>query len=131
MSKTIRQSVTLKATPHQVYEALMDSRRHSQFTGARAAISREVGGEITAYDGYVTGRNIELEPGRRIVQTWRGSDWPEGAESQVTFSLTAVPGGTRLHFTHRGVPDGEYESIKQGWIDYYWTPLKAMLGGAK
>ncbi len=28
MSKTIRQSVTFKATPHQVYEALMDSRKH-------------------------------------------------------------------------------------------------------
>jgi activator of HSP90 ATPase len=130
VSKTIRQSVTLKATPHQVYEALMDSRRHSQFTGAKATISREVGGEITTYDGYITGRNLELEPDRRIVQTWRANDWLEGLESQVTFSLTAVPGGTRLSLTHRGVPDGEYESIKQGWIAYYWTPLKVMLAGA-
>jgi hypothetical protein len=28
-TKTIRQWVTFKASPHEVYEALMDSRKHS------------------------------------------------------------------------------------------------------
>jgi hypothetical protein len=25
------------------------------------------------------------------------------------------------------VPDDKYEDIKQGWKDYYWAPMKAML----
>lgn len=25
------------------------------------------------------------------------------------------------------VPDQHYASIKQGWIEYYWKPMKGML----
>ena len=56
----------------------MDSRRHAKFTGAKARISREIGGKIQAYEGYVDGVNLEIVPNRKIVQSWRGSDWPEG-----------------------------------------------------
>jgi activator of HSP90 ATPase len=131
MSRTIRQTVTFKAAPHQVYDALMDSRRHAQFTGDAARISREAGGEIMAYGGYIAGHNVELIPDKKIVQTWRASDWPAGHESRVAFVLAPVPAGTRLHFTHSGVLDDQYESIKQGWIDYYWTPMKALFDGDK
>jgi uncharacterized protein YndB with AHSA1/START domain len=127
MSKLIRQSVTFKATPHAVYEALMDSRKHAKFTGGGAKISRKVGGEIMAYDGYITGRNLELVPDEKIVQAWHASEWEAGHPSKVTFKLTAVPGGTRLSFTHSGVPDQFVEDIRQGWIDSYWVPMKAML----
>ena len=128
MPKIIRQSVTLKATPHAVYEALMDSRKHARFTGDAASISRKVGGRIMAYGGYITGTNLELAPDKKIVQTWHAADWAEGHTSRVTFKLaSAKGGGTRLAFTHSGVPDEHYESIKQGWIDNYWTPMKNML----
>lgn len=127
MSKPIRQTATFKATPHAVYEALMDSRKHAKFTGSAAKISRKVGGEMMAYGGYITGKNLELVPDQKIVQEWRGSEWPAGHTSRVTFKLTPVKGGTRLTFTHTGVPDDQVASIKQGWIDNYWLPMKAML----
>ena len=125
-TKTIRQSATVNATPHEVYEAILDSRKHSKFTGDKAVISRKVGGGHSAFGGYATGKNMELVPDAKIVQSWRASDWPEGAMSQVTYALAAVPAGTRLTFTHSGVPEAEAESIKGGWIEHYWTPLKAM-----
>lgn len=127
MSKLIRQTVTFKATPHAVYEALMDSRQHSKFTQSPAKISRKVGGAISAYGDYITGSNLELEPDQKIVQAWHGGEWPEGHMSKVTFKLAPVPGGTRLSFTHSGVPDKFVEDIRQGWIDNYWAPMKAML----
>ena len=126
MATVIRQSVTFKASPHAVFEALMDSRKHTKFTGSAARISRKVGGAIWAYDGYITGANLELVRDQKIVQAWHGSDWPEGHMSRVTFKLTRVKGGTRLTFTHRGVPPEHVASIKQGWIESYWQPLKAM-----
>lgn len=125
--KTIRQSVTFKATPHEVYEALMDSRRHGRFTGAKARVSRKVGGRWSVFGGGLSGTNLELVPDRKIVQSWRSSDWPEGHYSRATFALRRVSGGTRLSFTQSGVPDAHVASIKQGWIDYYWTPMRAML----
>jgi activator of HSP90 ATPase len=126
MSKLIRQQVTIHASPHEVYEALMDSRKHAEFTGDEADISREVGGSFTAGSGYISGTNLELVPDGKIVQAWHASDWPEGHMSRVTFRMTAAQGGTRLDFTHSGVPVEHYDDIKQGWIDYYWIPLKAM-----
>jgi len=130
MPKVIRQAVTFKATPHEVYELLMDSRKHAAFTGAAASISRKVGGSVSAYDGYATGTNLALDPDCGIVQTWRASDWPADCVSRVTFHLAAVEAGTRLTFTQRGVPDESYESVKRGWIDYYWNPMKAMLASS-
>jgi activator of HSP90 ATPase len=127
VSKPIQQTVTFKANPHEVYEALMDSKKHAAFSGSRASISREVGGEYSAYDGYITGKNVELAPDRKIVQSWRASDWPEGKFSTVTFVLLPIPEGTRLNFTHVEVPDGTEAEFEQGWIDNYWEPMKKML----
>ena len=126
-TKTIKQSVTLKANPHNVYEALMDSRKHSQFTGGKASISGEVGGKFSAFDGYCEGINLQLVPDKKIVQLWRSTDWPEGHYSTASFSLKEISNGTRLTFTQTGVPEDDYEDIKQGWYDYYWDPMKQML----
>ncbi len=125
--KTIRQAITFKASPREVYEALMDSRKHAKFTGGNAAISRKAGGKFSAFDGYCYGTNLELVKDKMIVQSWRASDWPEGLFSKATFALKAISGGTRLTFTQNGVPENQYSSIKQGWIDFYWNPLKKML----
>jgi activator of HSP90 ATPase len=127
MSRTIRQVVIFAARPHDLYEALMDSKKHTSFTGDKAIISRQVGGSIEAGDGYISGTNLELIPDQKIVQAWRGSDFPEGVMSKATFSLKAVEGGTRLTFTHSGVPDELLDSIKDGWLEFYWQPLAAWL----
>ena len=127
MSKSIRQTATFKATPHEVYEILMDSKKHAQFTGGEAKISRKEGGKFTISGGDISGENLELVPDKKIVQSWRYSDWPEGVYSKATFELEAIEKGTRLTFTQSGVPDDKYEDIKQGWKDYYWAPMKAML----
>jgi len=128
-TKTIEQSVTFNACPHDVYEALMDSEKHSQFSGAKASISREVGGSFTAYDGALSGTILELVPDTKIVQSWRGSDegWVLGHYSTATFSLEAIDGGTRLTLVQTGVPEQSVEQINQGWQDYYWAKMKQML----
>jgi activator of HSP90 ATPase len=125
--KTIQQTATIKATRHAVYEALMDSKQHGQFTGGAAKISRKVGGKFSVYDGYASGKNLKLIPDRKIVQTWRADDWPDGHYSQCTFELTPTKTGTKLTFTQTDVPVEFYKDIKQGWIDFYWKPMKELL----
>ncbi len=125
-TKAIRQSVTFKTSPHVIYEMLMDSRKHARFTGEKASISRKIGGKFTAYAGYINGVNLNLVRDKTIVQSWRGSDWPEGHYSKVTFSLEKVKGGTRLTFRQSGVPEDFYKDINQGWRDYYWKPMQEM-----
>ena len=126
-TRDIKQTVKFKVGPHEVYDALMNSRKHSKFTGGRASISQKAGGKFTAYDGYAEGRNLELVPDAKIVQTWRGDDWPDSYYSKATFSIKKIPGGSELTFVQEGVPMDLYEDVKQGWIDYYWNPMKEML----
>lgn len=123
-TKTIRQIVNFRATPHDVYEALMDSKKHSKFTGAKASISREVGGNINAYGGYIEGVNVKLVPDKKIVQKWRGSDWPDEYYSTATFELTKSGKGTKLIFMQTGVPEEHCELINKGWVEHYWDKMK-------
>jgi activator of HSP90 ATPase len=125
-TRTIRQSVTFKVSPHDVYEAIMDAKKHAEFTGSLVKMSRSIGGKFSIYDGDIEGKNLELIPDQKIVQSWRYSDWPEGHYSKATFSLKEISEGTRLTFTQTGVPEQFYEDIRQGWLDYYWGPMKEL-----
>lgn len=126
-TKSIKQVVNFKASPHDVYEALMDSKKHSKFTGTKASISRKVGGKISAYDTYITGKNLELVPDKKIVQTWQASDWPKEIVSTVTFSFAKTKTGTKLTFSQKDVPANQAKSIADGWREWYWSPMKAIL----
>ncbi|MDO8635413.1 MAG: SRPBCC family protein [Dehalococcoidia bacterium] len=125
--KTIRQTVTFIASRHEVYELLIDAKKHSELTGSDVKLSRKAGDKFSIYDGEIEGVNLELVPDAKIVQSWRYSDWPKGHYSRVAFSLKDVEGGTRLTFIQEHVPDEHYEDIKQGWRDYYWNPMRKML----
>ena len=125
MAKTIRHTVEFHASPHEVFEALMNARKHAAFTGARAKIDRRVGGAFSVWDGYATGKTVKLEDDKVIVQSWRTTDFAEDdPDSKVMFHFSRKGKGTRLIFAHSDVPDKLAEDIAQGWIDFYWTPLK-------
>lgn len=126
--KTIEQEVLFKATPEEVYEALMDSAKHTEFTESKALISPKAGGTITAYNGHITGSNIELKPGRKIIQSWRGKDWPRGRYSTVAFTLKKTDTGTTLKFVQTGVPTAFYRDIDNGWKEQYWEKMKRTFG---
>jgi activator of HSP90 ATPase len=129
-TKTIRQTVTIKAAPAEVYEALMDQKKHALFTGAPAKVSRKVGGAFSAHGGYCMGVHLELVENAKIVQTWRGSDWPADHFSTATFAMATAPGGaTKLTFIQTGVPEKEAPHIATGWKKHYWIPMKEMLEG--
>ncbi len=126
-TKSFTQSVSFSASAHDLYEALMDSGMHSKFTGERARISRNVGGTVSAYSGYAVGVNLRLIPDRLIEQTWHASDWEEDETSVVCYRITPMEKGCRLTFTHQNIPLRFFTSVKQGWSDFYWKPLKSML----
>lgn len=130
-TRTIRQKAFFKASAHELYEMLMDSKKHGEFSGGKCSISRKVGGKISISDGYITGENVELVKDRKIVQKWKAEEdcWPDDHYSTATFKLTPVKGkdGTGLYFTQTGVPAGCGDRFDTGWKEYYWRPMKEML----
>jgi uncharacterized protein YndB with AHSA1/START domain len=131
MCKTIKQKVRFKAAPDVIYRLLADSRLRTQVTGRKATISPKAGGAFSTDAGAVTGVNVELVPGRRIVQAWRRADFPEGVFSMATFNLTPTPGGgTELVLTHRGVPKWLIDDAEQKWRDECWAKIRTYVSRA-
>ena len=132
MSTAIHQEIEFQASPQRVYEALLDQKQFSAFTGLPAEIEREAGGAFSCFGGVVTGRNIELVPHKRIVQAWRIKMWPEGVYSIVAFELAPAAAGTRLSLTHDGFPGDMRAHLNGdmpdgGWDRQYLVPLRKYL----
>ncbi len=122
---TIRQSVFIDASPEEVYESYMNVKKHSLFTGAKATGSAKVGGRMTAWDGYITAKNLKLVKGKLIVQEWKTTEWPKGyPPSIVEITLKRKGNGTQLSVVHAMVPREQLDDYRQGWTDYYWKPLR-------
>jgi uncharacterized protein YndB with AHSA1/START domain len=122
---TISQSVTIQASPLRVYEAFMDSKKHAEFTGDKATIQAEVGGKFKVGDGYISGTNLELVAGKKIVQEWTTTEWPKGyPPSRLKITLTAKGKGTLLKMVHSNVPAEQRNYYAEGWKDFYWAPMK-------
>jgi uncharacterized protein YndB with AHSA1/START domain len=115
----------IPATPQQIYAAWLDSLAHSAMTGGKASMSDEIGAAISAWDGYITGRNLHLVRGKRIVQSWRTSRFTDAhADSIVTITLRAAASGTVLMLEHSNVPDDQRNYEDGGWEENYFAPMK-------
>ena len=126
----IHQDVTIDASPAAVYGVLTNSTEFAKMTGGRAAdISKEVGGAVSLFGGDIHARNIELVPGKRVVQAWRSQAWPEGVYSIVKFELAPEGKGTKLSFDQAGHPAEAQQMLEGGWSKMYWEPMNAMLAG--
>ena len=126
MTYDFKLSCTLPASPAAVDDAWLDSRRHCAMTGAPAKIGGRVGEPCAAWDSYITGKTLELVPGRRIVQSWRTSDFGEAdPDSTIAVDLEPTKTGTRLTLTHSGVPEGQTDYENGGWRDFYFSPMQA------
>jgi activator of HSP90 ATPase len=128
-TKTIKQTVTFAAKPADLYDLLMNAEKHADFSGSAVTMSRKVGGKFEVFDGYCHGYNIELKEGRKIVQGWHFAEdgWPDDHFSVCTFEFTKAPKGTKLIFTQTDIPEHKAASLKDGWKQFYWEPMKAYL----
>jgi activator of HSP90 ATPase len=126
-SIALHQEVDFKAAPRRIYEALLDAKQFSAFSGAAAEIHREAGGAFSVFDGHIIGRNIELTANERIIQAWRVVTWDEGIYSIARFELKARGSGTHLIFDHTGFPEGKKEHLEAGWKMNYWEKLQKYL----
>src|SRR5262249_43014719 len=102
-TKTLQQTVTFKASPHEVYDMLMVSKKHRSLSGEPAKISKKVGGKFTAWGSHLSGINLVLKPGKKIVQAWRGTGWWPDHYPIPIFDITKVRGGSKLKFTQIGI----------------------------
>ena len=124
-------SDVIPAEPKRIYDAWLDSRGHAKMTGDRpATVTGDEGRWFVALSGFVIGKNLALDPGRRIVQSLRTKEFLESdADSQIEVLLEPLAAGTRVTIHHTNVPDQIAKHRDAGWQSNYFEPMKLYFGG--
>jgi uncharacterized protein YndB with AHSA1/START domain len=122
----------IPASARQIYDAWLGSRGHSEMTGGKARMSDVLGAEVSAWNGYISGRNLELAPPVRIVQSWRTTKFTgQHQDSIITVTLEEVGDGTLLTLVHSNVPDDQRSYEEGGWQSNYFEPMRRYFGGGQ
>ncbi len=125
--KDFKKYYTITATPEEVYLALTIPLSIQLWSGAEAEMSTEPGSEFSLFDGDITGKNLEFEANKKIVQQW---DF-EGQEelSIVTMKIHEHQRGTSVELLHTNIPDEVYEEFAEGWNSSYFGELCEFFDG--
>ena len=125
MPDSFQVEMLVAAEPQRVFSAWLDAKEHASFTGGgEAVVEPWNGGRFIAWDGYIHGILLGVDPGTRIVQTWRTSEFPpEARDSRVTVEFDAVRGGTRVRVRHSDLPSSQVKRYEKGWVEHYLKPL--------
>lgn len=126
-TRNLRLSFVVSAPPSVVYTTWLDSAGHTAMTGGlRAEIEPRTFGRHMAGDGHIDGVTLELDAGRRIVQTWRAVDFPKNApDSRLELHFEPTVTGTKVVIEHDDVPEELAEAIEKGWMTHYATRMSA------
>ncbi len=123
--KDFKKYYIIPAPPEEVYLALTLAATIQLWSGDQAEMSAEPGTEFSLWDGSIVGKNLEFEPGKKIVQEWYfGDESVEHEKSIVTIKLHPDAQGTSVELKHINIPDEAYEDIVDGWNDIYFGSLR-------
>ncbi|MBX3259100.1 MAG: SRPBCC domain-containing protein [Labilithrix sp.] len=123
--EAIRVSTMVPTAPTTLYLAWLNAEQHSAMTGGVAKIDPQVGGKFTTWNGYISGKLVILDLGRRLVMSWRTTDFPrEAPDSRVEVHFEALGGSTRLTVLHTDIPEGQSEKCRESWNEKYFGPMR-------
>ena len=120
--KTYHKFYRIKASPEEVYAALVKPISIELWTGMDAIMEELPGKEFSLFDGDITGLNLEFIPNEKIVQEWFFGEQDE--KSIVTIALKADKNNTVAELTHTNIPDNSFDNMIEGWDSYYFGALR-------
>jgi uncharacterized protein YndB with AHSA1/START domain len=119
--KDFKKYYSISATPDEIYMALTNPITMELWTGEVAEMSTEPGSEFSMWEGSITGKNLEFEPGKKIVQQWYFDG--QSDNSIVTIKLHADKGGLSVELRHTNIPDADFDDMVDGWNNSYFGAL--------
>jgi uncharacterized protein YndB with AHSA1/START domain len=120
--KDFKKYYIIPATPEEIYKALTNPLTIQLWTGDSAEMSTEPGSEFSMWNGSISGKNLEFEENRKIVQQWYFDG--ENEDSIVTIILHPHKKGTSVELKHTNIPDEVYDEFAEGWGSNYFGALK-------
>jgi len=119
--KDFKKYYLIPATPEEVYAALTNPATIQLWSGEPAEMSTVPGSEFSLWEGSISGKNLEFEQDKKIVQEWYFGE--QEAPSIVTIKLHADKDKTSAELRHTNIPDEAYEDMVNGWDESYFGSL--------
>jgi len=120
--KDFKKYYIIGAEPEDVFTALTNPFTIELWSGYPAVMDANPGTEFSLWDGDISGKNMEVETNKKIVQEWYFGDQEE--KSIVTIKLFENKKGTQVEINHINIPDEDFDNITEGWNDFYMGALK-------
>lgn len=119
-------STELNKPAHIIYQAWLNSKEHTAFTGGEAIIENELGSKFTAWDEYISGKIMVLDEGKKIVHSWRTVEFKEEEDSVLEVHLEDLPNDRcKITLHHSQLPEGGAKKYSIGWEENYFQPMRA------
>lgn len=111
--------------PTTLYNAWLDSNKHSEMTGGEAKIESIINSHFTNWDNYISGEILELKPNEYIKMKWRTTEFLSKQEDSIVEIkfVTIQNNKTELTLIHSNLLENDFH-YKQGWIDHYFSPME-------
>ena len=120
--KDFKKYFMIPVDPEQLYRTLTNPATVQLWAGADAIMSEEPDSEFSLWEESIVGKNLEFEPGKKIVQEWYFGEDAE-ASSIVTIKLHEHKQGTSMEVRQTNIPDDVYDEITEGWEQVYVASL--------
>jgi len=111
-----------------LFECFLHPGRVRAYAGGDSQIGMKTGDKFKMFGGSVEGENLEIVPGKKIVQKWRFSSWPANHYSTVTIDIDEKGGKSNLTLTQKDVPDSDKDRAEGGWNENFFKRIKGIFG---
>lgn len=115
--KTFKKTFIINAEPSDVYSAITNPFTIELWSGYPAKMSTEPNSEFSLWDGDITGKNLEFEQDKKVVQEWYFGDQKE--RSIVTIEIERKGENSLVTVEHTNIPDDDFADIAEGWREFY------------
>lgn len=117
--------IILPASAETIYNDWLSADGHTAMTGGAATAENRIGYYFTAWDDYISGKNLDLVQNKFIKQEWRTVEFPEEAPDsllEITFE-EIEPNKTKLTLKQTNLQEGDAKKYSDGWKMHYFEPM--------
>jgi len=125
MLKDFKTRIKVKSELEDAFAAFTNPFTIELWSGYPAVMSKEAGSEFSLWEGDISGRVLEVEEEKKVVQEWYFGE--QEAASIATLKFFVQGGKVQIDLEHTNIPEDAYDDIVEGWNEYYLGAIKTFL----
>lgn len=125
---SFKETQTITTSVQSVWKALTEKDLIMGWSRNTASLNGniQVGEAFTLLNGGIVCKVTAMEPLKSLKMDWKLRHWENS--SSVELNFIDKNGFCELRFEQRNIPKADLENVMSNWQQYYWKPLKIVLG---